>query len=107
MTVHAAKGLEFNYVFVTGMEQGLFPHEGFQEKKGKEEQEEERRLFYVAVTRAREKLYLSYAYSRTIFGRQSFNEPSEFLGDIPKLLLNYRETGNIPDAPLKTVYLEW
>jgi DNA helicase-2/ATP-dependent DNA helicase PcrA len=107
MTVHAAKGLEFDYVFVTGMEQGLFPHEGFAEKKSKEESEEERRLFYVAVTRAREKLYLSYAYSRTIFGRQSFNEPSEFLADIPLLLLNYMETGDIPDEPLKTVYLDW
>ncbi len=107
MTVHAAKGLEFDYVFVTGMEQGLFPHAGYDEKKGKEEQEEERRLFYVAVTRAREKLYLSYAYSRTVFGRQNFNAPSEFLSDIPTKLLNYVDTGDVPDEPLKTVYLEW
>ena len=107
MTVHAAKGLEFNYVFVTGMEQGLFPHAGYDQKKGKEEQEEERRLFYVAVTRARERLYLSYAYSRTIYGQQNFNAPSEFLSDIPAKLLEYADTGDIPDEPLKTVYLEW
>ncbi len=107
MTVHAAKGLEFDYVFVTGMEQGLFPHAGYDQKKGKEEQEEERRLFYVAVTRARERLYLSHAYARTVYGQQNFNAPSEFLSDIPTLLLNYPDTGDIPDEPLKTVYLEW
>lgn len=106
MTVHAAKGLEFNYVFVTGMEQGLFPHAGYDQKKGKEEQEEERRLFYVAVTRAREQLYLSYAYSRTVYGQQNFNAPSEFLSDIPDILLEYQEN-DAPDEPLKTVYLEW
>jgi DNA helicase II / ATP-dependent DNA helicase PcrA len=107
MTVHAAKGLEFDYVFVTGMEQGLFPHAGYDQKKGKEEQEEERRLFYVAVTRARERLYLSYAYSRTIYGQQNFNAPSEFLADIPTNLLEYMDTGDVPEEPLKTVYLEW
>jgi DNA helicase-2/ATP-dependent DNA helicase PcrA len=107
MTVHAAKGLEFDYVFVTGMEQGLFPHAGYDQKKGKEEQEEERRLFYVAVTRAREQLYLSHAYARTVYGQQNFNAPSEFLSDIPAELLNYADTGGVPDEPLKTVYLEW
>jgi DNA helicase-2/ATP-dependent DNA helicase PcrA len=107
MTVHAAKGLEFDYVFVTGMEQGLFPHAGYDQKKGKEEQEEERRLFYVAVTRARERLYLSHAYARTVYGQQNFNAPSEFLSDIPMELLHYADTGDVPDEPLKTVYLEW
>ncbi len=107
MTVHAAKGLEFNYVFVSGMEQGLFPHAGYDEKKGKEEQEEERRLFYVAVTRARERLFLSHAYTRTIYGQQNFNAPSEFLSDIPETLLEYIDTGDIPDEQPKTVYLEW
>lgn len=107
MTVHAAKGLEFDHVFITGMEQGLFPHAGYDEKKGKEEQEEERRLFYVAITRARERLYLSHAYTRTIYGQQNFNAPSEFLSDIPETLLDYADTGDIPDEPLKTVYLEW
>ncbi len=107
MTVHAAKGLEFDYVFVTGMEQGLFPHAGYDQKKGKEEQEEERRLFYVAVTRARERLYLSHAYARTVYGQQNFNAPSEFLSDIPVKLLEYVDAGDVPDEPLKTVYLEW
>jgi DNA helicase-2/ATP-dependent DNA helicase PcrA len=107
MTVHAAKGLEFDYVFVSGMEQGLFPHAGYDEKKGKEEQEEERRLFYVAVTRARERLYLSHAYARTIYGQQNFNAPSEFLSDIPAHLLCYADSGDVPDEPLKTVYLDW
>lgn len=107
MTVHAAKGLEFDYVFVAGMEQGLFPHAGYDQKKGKEEQEEERRLFYVAVTRARERLFLSYAYSRTIYGQQNFNAPSEFLADIPQELLEYVDSSDVPDEPLKTVYLEW
>lgn len=84
MTVHASKGLEFKYVFVTGLEQDLFPHK----KMGngpvsKEDSEEERRLFYVALTRAREKLFLSYAELRTLFGSKQINAPSEFLRDIP------------------------
>ncbi len=107
MTVHAAKGLEFNHVFVTGLEQGLFPHAGYDQKKGKEEQEEERRLFYVAVTRAREQLYLSHAFSRTVYGQQNFNAPSEFLADIPSHLLTYADVSEIPETPPKTVYLEW
>ncbi|MEI6660296.1 MAG: UvrD-helicase domain-containing protein [bacterium] len=83
MTVHAAKGLEFQYVFVAGLEQDLFPHKGHGGGKSKEDQEEERRLFYVAITRARLKLYLSYAQLRTIFGMKQFNSPSEFVSDIP------------------------
>lgn len=80
MTVHASKGLEFDYVFITGLEEGLFPHERINEKK--EDSEEERRLFYVALTRARKKLFLSYAGIRTIFGAQQVNTPSEFLNDV-------------------------
>lgn len=84
MTVHASKGLEFDYVFISGLEAGLFPHSGFGEKrKTKEESEEERRLFYVAITRARKKIYLCYAETRTIFGKTEINSPSEFLDDIP------------------------
>lgn len=83
MTVHASKGLEFNHVFVVGLEQDLFPHKNIgNRKRSKEEEEEERRLFYVAVTRARKHLYLSYAELRTIFGQKQINAPSEFLEDI-------------------------
>ena len=83
MTIHASKGLEFNHVFVVGLEQDLFPHKNIgNRKRSKEEEEEERRLFYVAVTRARKNLYLSYAELRTIFGQKQINAPSEFLSDI-------------------------
>jgi len=101
MTVHASKGLEFKYIFVTGLEDGLFPHERQNESKTKEDSEEERRLFYVAITRARSKLFLSFANFRTIFGSRQINAPSEFIGDIPADLLEKEgETGGI-----KTIYL--
>lgn len=83
MTVHAAKGLEFDYVFISGLEQDLFPHSRFGESRTSEaEAEEERRLFYVALTRARKKLYLSYTSVRTIYGSKQMNVPSEFLLDV-------------------------
>ncbi len=82
MTIHAAKGLEFAYVFITGLEEGLFPHERLDD--GRTDQEEERRLFYVALTRAEKKLFLTYAHMRTIFGQQRVNMPSSFLNDISK-----------------------
>jgi len=82
MTVHASKGLEFGYVFVTGLEEGLFPHNR-DESLSEEDSEEERRLFYVAVTRAKKKLFLSYAQTRTIFGSRGVNIPSEFILEIP------------------------
>jgi DNA helicase-2/ATP-dependent DNA helicase PcrA len=82
MTIHAAKGLEFSYVFVTGLEEGLFPHERLDD--GKTDQEEERRLFYVALTRAEKKVFLTYAHMRTIFGSQRVNVPSSFLNDISR-----------------------
>ena len=108
MTIHAAKGLEFNEVFIAGLEQGLFPHDGFDEKKTVEDQEEERRLFYVALTRARMTLYLSYALMRTIYGEQKFNEPSEFISDIPEEIIEHEEsTTGTPLEPIKTVYLDW
>jgi len=94
MTVHASKGLEFDTVFVAGLEQGLFPHGGFGESD--RDEEEERRLFYVAVTRARRRLYLSHTQMRTIFGKQEVNSPSEFIADIPEELIE----GEIkPDGP--------
>jgi len=82
MTVHAAKGLEFDYVFITGLEENLFPHARHGTHAKAEDAEEERRLFYVAVTRARKKLHLSYAQTRTIFGSRQVNIPSEFISDI-------------------------
>lgn len=85
MTVHAAKGLEFPYVFVTGLEEGLFPHQRLDEKGI--DQEEERRLFYVALTRAGKKLWLTYAHSRMIYGSSTVNIPSSFLADIDDALL--------------------
>lgn len=89
MTIHAAKGLEFSYVFITGLEEGLFPHERLDD--GKTDKEEERRLFYVALTRAEKKVFLTYAHMRTIFGSQRINLPSSFLNDISK---EHVETGN-------------
>lgn len=80
MTVHAAKGLEFPYVFICGLEEGLFPHERLDDTGI--DHEEERRLFYVALTRAAKKLFLSYAHLRTIYGSQRVNLPSSFLDDI-------------------------
>ncbi len=102
MTVHASKGLEFKYVFVTGMEQDLFPHIRH-DGKSKEDGEEERRLFYVAITRARHKLFLSYASLRTIFGSKQVNTPSEFLLDIPEHLTSF-EQGS-PKNRERVVYL--
>ncbi len=86
MTIHASKGLEFNTVFVAGLEHGLFPHERGEKLSGPDA-EEERRLMYVAVTRAREKLYLTYASMRTIYGMRDIRLPSEFLSDIPDELI--------------------
>ncbi len=82
MTIHAAKGLEFGTVFVTGLEHGLFPHQRDSKLTGADA-EEERRLMYVAVTRARKKLFLTYASMRTIFGMRDVRLPSEFLMDVP------------------------
>jgi DNA helicase-2/ATP-dependent DNA helicase PcrA len=91
MTVHAAKGLEFKNVFISGLEQGLFPYSKDGED-GKEDKEEERRLFYVAITRAKEKLFLSYATIRTIFGSKQVNSPSEFIYDIPSELVDFEQS---------------
>lgn len=80
MTVHASKGLEFEHVFITGMEEGLFPHERLDTEAIDEE--EERRLFYVALTRAKKRVHLSFSSMRTIFGSKRINMPSSFLRDI-------------------------
>ncbi len=80
MTLHNAKGLEFPVVFMIGLEEGLFPHQRSLEEHN---EEEERRLCYVGMTRARERLTLTHARSRTIFGSRAFNMPSRFLGELP------------------------
>ncbi|WP_296752941.1 UvrD-helicase domain-containing protein, partial [Thiobacillus sp.] len=85
MTVHAAKGLEFHAVFITGLEEGLFPHEqSAHEESGLEE---ERRLMYVAITRARRRLYLSHAQSRMLHGQIRYGIPSRFLAELPEQVL--------------------
>lgn len=81
MTLHAAKGLEFPVVFIAGMEEGIFPHSRVYES-GPSELEEERRLCYVGMTRAREELHLSYAASRLQFGQRGYNPPSRFIADM-------------------------
>lgn len=86
MTMHSAKGLEFPQVFLCGMEDGLFP--SFRSEMNDEEMEEERRLCYVAVTRAKEQLYLTCAERRMIYGRTQFSKPSRFIEEIPKDLLD-------------------
>lgn len=84
MTIHSAKGLEFDCVFVAGMEESLFPHgNSSQDAQGLEE---ERRLCYVAITRARKRLYLTNAFTRQIFGQSSANPPSRFIAEIPSEL---------------------
>jgi len=108
MTVHASKGLEFKYVFITGLEQDLFPHSRSNDRPASagsygEAKEEERRLFYVAVTRAREKLFLSYASLRTIYGMKQVNTPSEFIYDIPAHLTTFEQAYS--SSGEKIVYL--
>jgi DNA helicase-2/ATP-dependent DNA helicase PcrA len=83
MTVHGAKGLEFHTVFLTGMEEEMFPFRGLDPKHA-EELEEERRLAYVALTRARDRLFVSYAQTRMIFGTTRYGIPSRFLADLPQ-----------------------
>lgn len=86
MTVHAVKGLEFNYVFLTGLEEGLFPHMNSLESNS--EIEEERRLCYVAITRAKEKLYITNARTRVLYGKDAVNPISRFVSEIDDDLLD-------------------
>jgi DNA helicase-2/ATP-dependent DNA helicase PcrA len=87
MTVHAAKGLEFHTVFITGLEEGLFPHQNSQNVDGG--LDEERRLMYVAITRARRRLYLTFAQSRMLHGKVNYGMVSSFLRELPEELLHW------------------
>ena len=97
MTMHSAKGLEFPTVFVVGMEEGIFP--GMRSIGDMEEMEEERRLCYVALTRAKERLYLTCAGQRMLFGRTSNNRPSRFAGEIPGELLEQSGRSYLDPTP--------
>ena len=97
MTMHSAKGLEFPSVFVVGMEEGIFP--GLRAIGEAEEMEEERRLCYVALTRAKERLYLTCAGQRMLFGRTTNNQPSRFAGEIPAELLEQSGRSYLDPAP--------
>jgi DNA helicase-2/ATP-dependent DNA helicase PcrA len=94
MTMHSAKGLEFPLVFMCGMEEGLFPNERSVEEPGR--LEEERRLCYVGITRARQQLYLSHAQNRRLYGSESYPSPSRFIREIPRNLISeVRIQGNV------------
>jgi DNA helicase-2/ATP-dependent DNA helicase PcrA len=96
MTLHNAKGLEFPVVFIIGLEDGVFPH--YRSMGDPAQLEEERRLMYVGVTRARERLYLTNAWSRALFGQTSYNPPSRFLSEIPIELVRSLEGNEVADA---------
>ncbi len=102
MTLHNAKGLEFPIVFMIGLEEGLFPHQRSLEERN---EDEERRLCYVGMTRARERLVLTHARGRTIFGARSYNLPSRFLGELPQDEVEWHRqapswsTGGTPSGP--------
>ncbi|MDN3024540.1 DNA helicase PcrA [Streptomyces sp. S.PB5] len=97
MTLHTAKGLEFPVVFLTGMEDGVFPH--MRSLGQTKELEEERRLAYVGITRARERLYLTRSSLRSAWGQPSYNPPSRFLSEIPEQHVDWKRTGATAPAP--------
>lgn len=101
MTIHASKGLEFKAVFLVGLEEGLFP--GFNSMESRKDLEEERRLFYVAVTRAEKMLFISFAKSRLRYGQLQYNEPSRFLNEIdPRFITVSRSKGGGSAGSFKT-----
>lgn len=103
MTLHTAKGLEFPVVFLTGMEDGVFPH--MRALGQTKELEEERRLAYVGITRARERLYLTRSSLRSAWGQPSYNPPSRFLEEIPAQHVDWKRTGPTaaPAGPVSAV----
>jgi DNA helicase-2/ATP-dependent DNA helicase PcrA len=106
MTIHASKGLEFDHVFITGLEENLFPHKRMGQSDDSVDMEEERRLFYVALTRARKKLFLTYAGMRTIFGSKQVNVPSEFMIEMEDDLTQAEERTGSRRGNLKTIYFD-
>jgi DNA helicase-2/ATP-dependent DNA helicase PcrA len=107
MTVHASKGLEFDHVFISGMEQDLFPFKRMDDAGiDTAQEEEERRLFYVAITRARKKVHLSHAVVRTVFGAQKVNAPSEFIDDIEKNLIDDQQPPQKPTGA-KAIFIDF
>ena len=97
MTLHTAKGLEFPVVFLTGMEDGVFPH--LRTLGDPKELEEERRLAYVGITRARRRLYLSRAVVRSAWGQPSYNPPSRFLDEVPEELIDWERSEPLRQPP--------
>jgi len=107
MSLHSAKGLEFELVFLSGLEQGLFPHKNALQDYAGGRLEEERRLCYVGITRARQQLHLTHAESRTIYGRSELAYPSQFLSEIPASLVSQvREINSNISPAYKTDYGE-
>ena len=104
MTLHSAKGLEFPLVLMVGMEENLFPHKMSMDEAGR--LEEERRLCYVGITRAMQKLYLTYAESRRLYGNENYNSPSRFLREIPRELIQEVRLQTSISRPLSQSYNE-
>jgi DNA helicase-2/ATP-dependent DNA helicase PcrA len=90
MTLHISKGLEYPYVFLVGLEENLFPSSRSTDSDDEQGVEEERRLAYVGMTRARQKLWLTYTKMRRVWGQEQFNPPSRFIGEIPQALVNFQ-----------------
>ena len=97
MSLHSAKGLEFPLVFLSGLEEGLFPHQRSIDEPGK--LEEERRLCYVGMTRAMEKLVISYAEIRRLHGREMYTQPSRFLAEVPPSLMREERSYHLHSTP--------
>ncbi|AHZ83708.1 UvrD-helicase domain-containing protein [Bdellovibrio bacteriovorus] len=96
MTLHISKGLEYPYVFVVGLEENLFPSARSAESDNEQDVEEERRLAYVGMTRARQKLWLTYAKMRRVWGQEQFNPPSRFIKEIPQNLIDFKTSAEAP-----------